>query len=293
MGKILKLLFGAFITVNCAFVVADNKKISNYELKPLYNSSFTKDNPNILPYEKCFLVGSENSSTLNSIEIRSLIVGDDLVDSVLISLFCYSKALKLAFKIPVDIKKSVFIGPGISFLSDKESYIRLRKLDGLMFGDVLGKYRGLSVSAPFMGGSVLWHKGNKAFLTLGALLSSVFVSSVGYKKLYLVERPLSLGEVYSNLYLSEIINIKDLHDKSLISEDEASRRIESLALWPQDKKYRKSFFYQAAHIKSSSKNVKLRSNINKINLKDLVFKKVTYEDIMSYGTYEGSSSSKS
>lgn len=250
-------------------------KIRKHNLKPLTGSLFSKENPGVVPYEKCSIAGADDVD-FETVE-TSFLAGVEKTISLL-SLFCYSKHLRTAIKIPVGIHNSHFVGLGFSF-SKKHNHLRLRRLDGLLFDQVIGKYRGFSGGLTFGGGALLRKKGSKAFITLSSIYyDTPLTAKLGYQGLKLFERKINRLEIYTEEYIFQMDRIKALLKDGVIDQEEAALRARQLNLWLPRAKYKKSYQYQVDHFLNE-----WNTNSAAVQtVKGLKFKKITQDEAKKY-----------
>lgn len=144
IGVILTLTLNAF----ASNIIEE--KIKKHRLKPLQESTYWKEHPNQLPYEKCKLY--KHSKKYNSSWNFSLIF-HKFSHWNYYELFCYSKKLQTAFIIPVSTSAPSSQDPSPHTLGSlplgvhyQVSKTELKKLDGHSLHKIFGKYRGFETS---------------------------------------------------------------------------------------------------------------------------------------------------
>lgn len=241
-GYLSTALLGVLVHLS---LTANTHKICKHRLSPVAGSWFGKIFPGVLPYEKCSIVDGDRSSSLSTFEISALF-GEE-ISGEYVNLFCYSKHLKVAFKLPIQVASIHFYGLGFGITS-KRNFARLRKLDGLYVKDIYGTYSGANGALGSGGFASLNSAHTKGFITIFSSAMIPVRGRLGYLELSILPRKLSAVEKYTDSYLLEVALVQRYRDQGLIDEEEAVRRLEIADKWPQELKYRPSYAYQADHI---------------------------------------------
>ncbi len=230
--------------------------IEKYELKPLAESEYWKQNPGVLPYDECKLV-SANGTRVHGHRHETLVGVSKYKEPF--TLFCFSKKLKVGFQIPLDFRKEYSVGLAINWDLYHYASGHMRHLDAKNAQDLFGTYKGFSGGIGVgisVSGAILRHSGIAMTLNESGSATLVHVAA-SYRSLTLDSRRLIEGEIYSPYYLEKeaelreathtpVSEIEDL-DKFFAMVKDASTELNN---WPDSKKFTSTFRYWIHHLKS-------------------------------------------
>ncbi len=172
--------------------------IKDHKLRPLWETSYATEHPDLLPYTQC-LVSNYN---YQGVAGMFLFVGGESHQPGQ-SMFCYDLKHRTAFAVPLKFAKDRFVGLGMEFSAPYKDLRTFHNLDERLLGDLPGLYQGGRGSIGFVasvGGSSV----SKDGITLRFNESAkgfALGATGGYRRVMLELREPTVGEIYSTDYL--------------------------------------------------------------------------------------------
>ena len=135
--------------------------------KPLTGSQWAKDNPGLLPYEKCIIRAQYERAGLWSDSGGSLIYGEHYYfHDIRPRLYCWSEKLDLAFAIPIELGTLRHFGLNLdTSMIDNNRKMTVTRLQGRSVADFLSKFSGAEIGFGIgFGGGAQIFRGKKGIL---------------------------------------------------------------------------------------------------------------------------------
>lgn len=249
------------VSLSSSVLIARNKIekfVDKYQIKPLAESEYWKQNPGVLPYEECKLFSSKGER----VKSRTQTVGVGVHKHVQkFTIFCYSKSLKVGYQIPILLDKDLTIGAGIDINVLNYSKGELLWLNNKNLTDIYGNYKGGTVGlgvGTTLSGSALFHNG--IALTMDESGGATILKALlGFRKIHVGTRALNEEEIYQPYYLQkrgeylEMSNQRFEHIFKNGGADKYLRRLDEegaeLQTWDDERKYNRTWKFWIHHLK--------------------------------------------